>query len=213
MNEESPISFISFPINQYGFSFPNRFKLNGKNRIFKVPVYYGLCGGMCFTALDAFHSQVNLPRITHPEHIPKTLYSYLLTRQLNSTSLRSLLKLVYWIFRDDRYLQAQTTNSEVPLLINHITKGHPIPIVVVRSKNFQNPTNNHQVLVLGFQQELNKLKLKTYDPNYPDCYTEIFLEKSPDSDQIQIIHSTGETDRGFFVNHYKPKSPVKIFNK
>lgn len=204
-------NITNFSLEQHSFLFPNRFKLNPIWFMASSPLYYGLCGGMCFAALDIYNEKKQTPKFSHPDQLPKPLFNYLISRQMNSTNIRSMIRLIRWIFLKDLDLFQISMGEELPAIINKLKSGNPVPIIIVRSKKFTNPTQNHQILVIDFRIENQVTILKTYDPNYPNCFTEMHIVNLERN--VQITQSTGENVRGFFINSYKPKSPAKMVRK
>jgi hypothetical protein len=201
----------NFSLEKHGFLFPNRFNLKGILIFPKAPFYYGLCGGMCFTALDIYYQKNQSPDFTDPEHLPKNLLSYLIKRQLHSTGFRSLFKLLLWLFQPTTKLFDNSVCHELPRILTSLNAGCPVPIILIRSKKLRNPTNNHQILIIGYKINNAITELQSYDPNYPGRLT--IMRINQESGHSEIIQSTGETVRGFFVNYYKPKTPEKIYQK
>ena len=63
------------------------------------------------------------------------------------------------------------TQEEWPILKETIDNNSPTILVLIRSIGLLgNPTNNHQVLAVGydFNQPTKDLRLYVYDPNKPD---------------------------------------------
>ncbi len=207
--DNSNYELTNFKLEKHGFLFPNRFNLKSVFVSPRAPFYYGLCGGMCYTALDIFYQEEISPHLNNPDELPKNLLSYLINRQLHSTGIRSLFKLLQWLFQPTDKLLTNSITRELPRILTSLHSGHPVPIILVRSKKLNNPTNNHQILIVGYKNENETTELKCYDPNYPGRYTNLRINKR--SDQAQIVQSTGETVRGFFVNYYKRKTPKKVF--
>ncbi len=201
----------SFSLEKHGFLFPNRFNLKHALRSPRTPFYYGLCGGMCFTALDLYYQQHQAPSFDNPDSLPKNLLSYLIKRQIHSTNLRSLFKLLQGLFLPTSQLLHRSITVELPKILRCLGTGHPVPIVLVRSVNFQNPTQNHQILILGYQQDNHLMQLSCYDPNYPGQQTWLRIDQTPG--QSRITQSSGESVRGFFLNDYQRKSPPVLFPK
>jgi hypothetical protein len=202
------LTLTSFSLEKHGFLFPNRFNLKKKWVAAKSPFYFGLCGGMCFSALDVYYNNDQAPDFKDPESLPKTLLTHLITRQLHSTGFRSLVKLVVGLFQPTTRLFQTSINRELPRILQELSAGHPVPIILIRSKNLQKPTNNHQILITGYKTENEITQLQAYDPNYPGCLTNLRINQAHHNPEI--IQSTGEIVRGFFVNYYKIKHSEKI---
>ncbi|MAT44487.1 MAG: hypothetical protein CL609_19305 [Anaerolineaceae bacterium] len=198
-----------FSLENHSFLFPNRFHLKNIFLSPRIPLYYGLCGGMCYTALDIFYLEGKTPNHVNPDALPKNLLSYLINRQLQSTGFRSIFRLIFWLFQPSKNLLLKSITYELPKIITNLQTGHPVPIIIVRSKYLKNPTNNHQILITGYKIEGEITNLTCYDPNYPGRFTNLWINKS--ADRLEIKQSTGESVRGYFVNYYKRKKPKKLF--
>ncbi len=209
--ENSNYKLTNFLLEKHSFLFPNRFILKSFFISPRAPFYYGLCGGMCYTALDIYYQNDDAPDFNNPEALPKNLLSYLVNRQLHSTGFRSLIKLLQWLFHPTTKLLKSSITNELPRILSSLHTGNPVPIILVRSKKLNNPTNNHQILIVGYKNENENTELRCYDPNYPGGYTSLHINRNPD--QLQIVQSTGEAVRGFFVNYYKRKTPKKVYQK
>ena len=188
-----------FNPTQNGFAFTNRFSF--KSKLFspaavKNQFIYGLCGGMCFTALDYYYHNVPLPYYSDGSKLPESFLRHLQHRQINSMPISSLLKIAANLFfypRPDNVIKKQ-----LELIQKSIYTGEPVPIIVIRTKGLENPTNNHQVIVYALERHNNKVLLFCYDPNHPMQETIINILDNGN----QIKQSSGEPVRSLFVNKY-----------
>ncbi|GEM_PF-3163429 len=190
----------------YGYKFPNRFEYSGFKKIFKIiknNLIYGMCGGMVFTALDFYFDQKSIPKYTNPNDIPLSYTKYLWKRQRESVSFLTFIKLITYALFPLSISINKSIQQELPQILEKLSDALPAPIIIVRSSFFQNPTNNHQVLVTQSESKRDIVKLYLYDPNYPN--TEQFIDINTGSER-SIIQSSGEPIRGFFLNHYVYKN-------
>lgn len=189
----------------HGYKFANRFEFKGFKKysnLIKNKLIYGMCGGMVFTALDSYFDQRNLPKYANPSEIPLNYTKYLWKRQKESVSLSIFLKIMAFAILPEKVVIQKSIQKELPKIIDRLSDTLPVPLIIVRSNFFQNPTHNHQVLVTQLEEFDGEINLVLYDPNHPALLPSIHINKK----NMQIIQSTGEHVRGFFVNKYVYKS-------
>ncbi len=186
----------------HGYSFPNRFEFTGFTKIVKFvksKLIYGMCGGMVFTALDYYFDQRKIPEFKAVRELPLNYTKYLWKRQTESVSLAVFVRIIQFAsFTKSQAIQ-KSIQEELPLILDRVGDGLPAPIVIIRSSLFQNPTHNHQVLVIGFEEKADQLELMLYDPNHPRIQPSLVIRPAP---AYSITQSTGEPIRAFFLNHY-----------
>ena len=94
----------NFSPTKDGFKFINYFEI--KLPRFKIPfagevdlndVVFGLCGGMCFSALDYYYANQPVPTDTDVFKINRKLFTYLADRQLDSIPLANLVRVIDWM--------------------------------------------------------------------------------------------------------------------
>lgn len=203
----------SFSAVSHGFEFVNFFEMKLPVK-FELPlvgkvdlnrVVFGLCGGMCFAALDYFHAQKRLPPYARPQEIELPLLSYLCERQLDSLSLPVVIKLIDWMAQGDDELARRMIKSELPALRRALDRGNPQVLCLVRVGSGGNLTHNHQVVATGCEPgaEPGSLLIRLYDPNHP--LAEPTLTVGLARDGFAIRQSTGEALRGFFIIPYKAR--------
>jgi hypothetical protein len=200
---------------EHGFHFINSFEFNFKldlplaNPIHLKDIFYGLCGGMCFTALDYFNAGLPIPSITEVDRLPPDLLAYLHKRQLDSLNLPVVPKVIEWMLRNDLDVGRLTTRLEVPKMRTRLEAGKPVVLGLIRVHTGQSPTENHQVLATGydFDETTNLVKIHLYDPNHPGEEPSLLLNNSQPSQGINISQSTREALRAFFVINYKKRKP------
>lgn len=186
----------------HGYKFQNRFEFKGIKKltsIFKNKLIYGMCGGMVFTALDYFFDQKKVPKFHHPSELTINYAKYLWRRQTESVSLSALIKLIYYALLPQRISIRKSIENELPKALDLLLDNLPVPLIIIRSNFFQNPTHNHQVLVTQMNYKNNVMEMVLYDPNHPQISPSIIVDK----DKKELFQTTGELVRGFFVNKYQ----------
>lgn len=180
-----------FSLERSGFKFRNTFYLPLPGR--SQPALIGLCGGMCFTALDAWES-ARQPQT----QLNKGLRRYLTLRQWSSLTTARLAFLILSLLLPDAVLKAFTMRISMPKLRRCLANGRPPVLLLFRTRGFRQILNNHQVLAIGYQQRSADLaEIGIYDPNYGQQTAAMTISSDPD--HVFIRHSTGEVDRGFLV--------------
>ena len=202
-----------FEVREHGFHFWNYFDFSLE---FELPlvgaidlgeIVYGLCGGMCFAALDYFHAKV-LPALDTVIDDGSALYDYLLLRQLRSLAAPVVpLKILEWMIRDDLDVARRTASREFPKIRRRIAKGNPAVLLLIRAGGFSDPTQNHQVVATGYDldEATQDVKIFLYDPNHPDEEPTLDMNLADPKHGIDLKQSTGEHLRGFFVLDYRPR--------
>lgn len=208
-------NLTNFSSNQHGFLFINHFDTSfeyqlpfiGKVKLGEI--IYGLCGGMCFAALDYYHAGRPVPGYTQEEEFTVTFNRYLLNRQLDSMMLPTIPKIIEWMLRDDQEVIQLTTQREIPKIRRSLEKGDPVVLALVRVSGAGNPTANHQVLATGydFNPDTKDITIHTYDPNYPGEQPAITMNLTKIGAGGSLKVSTGEVLRGFFIIKYKSEKP------
>ncbi len=218
-----------FNAEEHGFRFVNYFDFSENLELSIAPflsifgvdnidlgrIIYGLCGGMCFAALDYFYAPESIPNYTDrpsPNKHPQ-LYSYLVQRQndslsLNTISLNTIRKLFRWLFRKNAEIQKLTLENEFPKMRRLLRQNQPVVLVLMRGDDLTDATKNHQVVATSYTQNIIKKQatISLYDPNHPGKQPTIFMEYGSGSVQ-NLQQSTGEELYGFFVNDYTRKTP------
>lgn len=198
-----------------GFQFANRFDVADLIdwSVFtewtkEHPLIYGLCGGMCFAALDLFYENKTVPQVFAPPLDETQLYKYLRNRQIASLSLDTLTNVIRWTLEDDRDVAQWTAREEIPQILASLDEGTPVVLALIRVRK-GNPTGNHQVLAVDYEldEDTKKLDLTLYDPNHPGKEPIISVDLSDPDNGIHPRQSTGEPLRGFFVIRYKKEMP------
>jgi len=200
---------------EHGFKFINRFDFTAK---FDLPLFgeidlgnivYGLCGGMCFAATDYYMLGRNKPDYMDPDEIPDNYRHFLWNRQLDSLGIFGVPKVIEWMLQDDLDIGKRTVRNEVPKLRRRLDKRQPTVLALIRAKSGGDPTHNHQVLAVGYEEDpvTRQMTLYLYEPNYPGKEPTISLNLGHPGQGIDVKQSTGEPLRGFFVIPYRLQEP------
>ncbi len=192
-------------VNFFEFELPVKFELPLAGKIDLNRVIFGLCGGMCFAALDYFYVRQRPPQYAQPQEIERPLMTYLCERQLDSLSIPVLIKIIDWMAQGEEELARRLIKSELPRLRRSLDQGKPVVLCLIRVGKGGSPTHNHQVVATGYEleSEPDSLVIHLYDPNHPLAETTITVGLAQDG--FVIRQSTGELLRGFFIIPYKAR--------
>jgi hypothetical protein len=174
------------------------------------PLVYGLCGGMCFAALDYFYASKSIPTWDDPDEINYRLFSYLWQRQIDSMSPYVVGNVISWMILDDKWVLQKTIKDEIPKLLEELRSARPTVLVLIRSAGTGNPTLNHQVLATGFDldPDTNNLSVFLYDPNQPQVKAELNIKLAKPGRKVEISQpNVPEPTRGFFISPYTTTTP------
>ncbi|RRR74459.1 MAG: hypothetical protein EI684_07080 [Candidatus Viridilinea halotolerans] len=185
-----------------------------------LPDYYGLCGGMAFSAADHFRAGVPVPTGPEPWRTPdgddpqeRALRDYLWRRQLESLQPNASV-LLWWMLMlllpipggGPNWLRDRTREQvqNLPAFLSH----GPWPICLIGSST--SPFNNHQVLATGIEQHsADQATIFLYDANGPG--REQTIEIDLRGAGVQATESCPSAERGalrgFFCMHYAPAPP------
>jgi len=197
----------------HGLPFSNRFALEsrprriGPLRLRPGRISYGLCGGMCYAALDYYHAGVPAPAMVTAPRWGTTMHRYLVRRQLDSwRCLLVPLRTLCWMALPDEAVARATLRRQLPRLLALLKRGEPAVILLVRVR-LGDPTINHQVVVTGYDYERKgaRVRLFLYDPNHRGEVT-LDLNACPTDAALEASQSTGERVRGFFLLPYRPRT-------
>ena len=168
---------------------------------------YGLCGGMCFSALDAYYAGVPIPRDLREEPArDSALYKHFRTRQRDTLgfALRRAVRYTTWTFRSDATVLRDTA-PEIAIAMTKLRAGRPAPLgLIYASREKPAVWENHQVLAVGATIFTNgAMRFVLYDPNFPDR-RDVTLDITPEGECSRIAPGRHPRPvRGFFVNPYK----------
>ena len=193
--------------------FPKRYELI--HRLFFSRNLYGLCGGMCFTALDYFHAKESLPRLSSPPALGHILHTHLFRRQ-NETYGRfgqTLARFVQWSFQSDASLQAQTYREFVGIQ-QSLDRNQPVVLglVYVHISKSIAIWMNHQVIAYRYETATGGGTVYLYDPNYPG-QEDIVVDLIRTGRAVQCLQRNLRLNsvmpvRGFFAVPYRRKLPL-----
>jgi murein DD-endopeptidase MepM/ murein hydrolase activator NlpD/uncharacterized protein YraI len=194
-------------VNRFKLPFPVKFRLPLAGEIDLNKVVYGLCGGMCFSALDYYHAGEKLPDYAQPDEIDARLFAYLCDRQLDSLGIPVLIKVLEWMLRSPRDVSLRIARYEIPKIKRMLDRGEPVVLALVRVQGVGDPTQNHQVLATGYHEDpqSREFSIQLYDPNHPGQQPELKMNLEHPSQGIDLEQTSGEFLRGFFVINYSPQ--------
>jgi len=217
-----------FSAMEHGFRFANSFDVGASLRVALLRkkysenntngIPYGLCGGMCFAALDYYHANKKVPSFARVEDISPVLFDYLFARQLDTLKYGILAKVVIWTARRDDSLARSVAAFEVKKLRDRIDKREPAALVLIRAPKLEKLKNNHQVLATGYDYnaQTKDLVIRLYDPNYPydpehpqDSMT-LQLNLAAPGAGLHMTHPRYGAVRAFFVLDYAARKPPEI---
>lgn len=181
---------------------------------------YGLCGGMCFVALDHYMAGLPLPRGQNADDHPAPV-SHLRTaiweRQLDSL-VSDASRFLAWLVTLNYIPSAWPLQGGAAWLLAHsmeewrrlkasVDVGRPVPIGLVRDT--KHVYDNHQVLATGYDQaDGTHGTIYLYDPNCPDQESTIRVEFGPLLLNGQESCGALAPLRGFFCETYIPRDPI-----
>jgi len=183
---------------------------------------YGLCGGMCFTALDFYHRpDLHIPRGWHRDDrpAPRTpLRRYTWKRQVESIvsdGARFMAWLIalnhiprFWPCRGGPAWLLARSKAEWQKLKTSVDAGNPVPIGLVRDA--KNVYDNHQVLATGYEPVGDTQgTIYVYDPNCPDKESTIRFEFGEHKLCGTESCGTSQPLRGFFCETYTQSDPTE----
>jgi hypothetical protein len=133
-------------------------------------------------------------------------------RQLDSLNLPVVPKVIEWMLRNDLDVGRLTARFEMPKVRSRLENGKPVVLGLIRVHSGQKPTDNHQVLAVGydFDDQTNLMTILLYDPNHPGEEPSMLVDISHPSQGIAISQSTVDPLRAFFLISYKAHKPPQI---
>jgi len=131
----------------------------------------GLCGGMCWYVRQRFEAGQPVPPDSRPPANGSPLFRVLVRLQVQSLEwLRTPIGF-WWMgaFGVDR-IARRSRESEWPKIRTTIDAGRLAQVGLVRHKGLNpfNLTRSHQVVGFGYAIEGETVRLRLYDPNWPD---------------------------------------------
>ena len=156
----------------HGFPFKNAFEQ-------RLPLHYdlplsgpvdlnevsdGLCGGMCFAALDYFKAGQRPPAVAD-----ERLLDYLRGRQVDSLRVTTILKIIEGLLLEVDERKARLLGREVPKLRRRLDKGQPAVLALLYPHAQAGQAASHFVIAVGYDldERTSQLSFNLYDPNQP----------------------------------------------
>lgn len=195
----------------------------------------GLCGGMALTARDLWEARVAAPPAGTPPANGSPRFRALVRRQVESLD---------WFRVPLRYLDLQAFRPDPPAGIAAILRrepprvasllrewpriraeidsGHPSVVGLIRAAGWSpwTLTRNHQVLAYAYDEGVDRITIRVYDPNHPardDVALELRVAMAatdagrPWRERIALAQSTGEPLLGVFRQPYPGPRPVRVW--
>lgn len=188
----------------------------------------GRCGGMAFASLDFFHFRMLVPPVTSSDFLSSVvppdghpLADYIYTRQLHSmlTKVGGLydgVRYLRWSGQRTATILAKTAVEEQKVVAS-IDQGQPVVLGLIRatSRSLKAQGQNHQVVCYGYRFDASgHLEFYIYEPVRASSNSpyEVILKKANDVAHSAFPYQEDRADRidrwrGFFVAHYRPRSP------
>jgi hypothetical protein len=200
----------NFRPDEHGFGFINNFKVVPDILGIDLGIWdMGFCGGMCAGALYRFRKGLPVPldKVAPSDGTP--LHEELMKRQIIAMSPKMLPKMYDWQAAPEvpapmrKTSIGERTRDEWPKLRNALDSTGPAILVLIRSSGyFGNPTDNHQVLAIGYEYNPGTMDLVifTYDPNIPNVTNSLSLNVGLPEGKLYLKDSASRKTRGFFVN-------------
>jgi len=206
-----PVSrHTNFLPEDHGFDFVNNFKVEPDIIGIDLGSWeMGFCGGMCAGALVRFRQEVKIPADQHSPADGTPLHEELMKRQVIAMSPKMLPMMYEWQSAPDvpapmrKTSISERTRDEWPKLKDALDNTGPTILVLIRSSGyFGNPTQNHQVLAIGYEYNpaTRDLVISTYDPNVPNKTSTLSLNIGLPDGKLYLKDSATKKTRGFFVN-------------
>lgn len=185
---------------------------------------YGLCGGMCFAALDFYYrDDLDIPmgEDSNDQPPPRTrLRSYIWKRQMDSI-ISDGARFMAWVIslnhlprawpsqRGAAWLLARSKEEWTKLRAS-VDAGRPVPIGLVRDT--KNVFDNHQVLAIGYDEGEGDGAADTiylYDPNCAGKASTIQVKFGEQLLDGRESCNPWPPLRGFFCEAYAPQDPSR----
>jgi hypothetical protein len=223
MTTTKALKVSSFLPSRSAFQFANTFKGLPLPDVLEKLIdtsksVHGMCGGMCFAAIDFARAGKSPPPLTDAPAEGTRLYQYLWERQLASWGVLStqVLRYVFWMSLSDQQAQAES-RSEWAQVRRRLRRGEltVLGLVYVDLRESLAVWDNHQVLAYGSTEQSNgAIHIHVYDPNFPRR-DDIYLEAKPVKvdkktrglTTVQVIGPKRKPVHGFFVVPYEYTPP------
>lgn len=227
--------FTEFNPAVHGFPFGNHWKgdilltIPHIGRLDIGDTTYGLCGGMCYAALDTFLHHGTTSELPGDPSRDDSIQSYIYGRQMDSIKgddAHLVRRLLSWIPKPlkTRYgitgLKVLSHRRFLRSIARSLDGGVPVPLCLVNASSRDllriGKKNgfalNHQVLAIGYRYHDRAPEAKAewdiyiYDPNYPG-ETQILHTASRSQTRPSSKTKLGPRFRAFFNTHYRTKRP------
>lgn len=192
----------------HGFRFANRFVYTWPWARRRVAAVYGLCGGMCFAALDYAYAGIPVPQASEPPPWGARFHRYLVRRQWDCWRWLTVpLRAVCWMLQPPGRLARRTLARELPQVLAGLDANAPQVLLLMRAQG-ADPTVNHIVAATGYRLEAHTalVTLFVYDPNHPGREVRLWIDASGAA-MPPVRQSTGEPLQGLFRIGYRPRTP------
>jgi hypothetical protein len=162
-----------------GLHFENRFPAGPTLRFgpLRTPVFgigdaaAGLCGGMCFYVRGLFRARQPIPPDTAVPANGSSFFGALVREQIRSLRY-GIVPIRFWrMSRQSAAARtARTRDREWPKVRAALDDGRLAVIGLVRAAGAdpRRLTANHQVVAYGYEDHDGDVRIRIYDPNWPD---------------------------------------------
>ena len=205
----------AFNPREHGFKFSNGFV----NHVVTIPglgidlTTRGRCGGMAAAALDYWHNGLGLPEDSSLPVDGSLLGDYIYARLLN-TMVDNGETFFHFMRTPDHPtwfngigVARATREEEFPKIRAALESGQPCLLDLSQARSIGELGNDHQIVAYGYESDERYTYLLTYDNNYPDREVRLRFTTDYDPDEREVVASTGEVWRGFFLGAYAPTAP------
>jgi murein DD-endopeptidase MepM/ murein hydrolase activator NlpD len=191
--------------NEFSEPLPIVYKLPFGGSIETNQVLDGLCGGMCFTALDYYYGESGPPSFTDPADVDLKLRVYINDRHLEVIKIEHILEMLQWMVMEEKKSAARMARYEIPKLKRTLEKGEPVPLILIRENQTHGSVPNHCVVAYGYalDEENKNLNIQVYDPNYPDQETNLSVTPHRSENGFSLTLSEGDSIMAFFSIPYQ----------
>jgi hypothetical protein len=204
-----------FNPREHGFKFANSFV----NHVVSVPLLgidittRGRCGGMASAALDYWHHGLAVPPESSLPADGSLLGDYIYARLLNTMQANGW-KFVHFMRTPDHPtlingigVARATREEECPRIKAVLDSGTPCLLGLTQARSIGELGGDHQVVAYGYESDERYSYLLIYDNNHPDVPVRLRFTSGYDPSEREVVQSTGEVWRGFFLGAYAPVLP------
>jgi hypothetical protein len=212
----------AFKPSEHGFNFGNTFRADEiMEERYNVPTWawrdsdWGLCGGMCFAALDTFFKMEPITSQTNIPNQGDNLFVKLVRRQEDAEDSVGLGKIIDYQFSPNEghmldpreSLGHQTLHDEWPNIKAKLDSGIPTTLCLIRADQLDpNIGKNHMVVAYGYTINGNKVEINVYDPNFKNDNDIIISFKTGQANsKLSAVHNKAKNPRGFIHVPYDKK--------